>query len=240
MNDEVEVRHGITAFTSALNYLQDDLDQYLIDVLRQSMDEFSKLSEKNSYNISFCQNPDLLSQWRGYASTQGVCLEFDSKELEDSLDFDGATFISNNVFYTKPDSTLEAKDEILRFLKNIDRRKYIPNLFHDWVVASSLLKSLIPFFKHISFKEESEYRIVVQPEFENTKVKFRLNNHGLIPYLDIKAKENNAHCGRLPLKSVRIGPCKNRDFVAEGIKSFLLCHDYKDTKYSFTDATFRV
>lgn len=240
LNDEMEMRHGITALTSAFNYLKEDLGDFLINVLRESMESYSKHSEKHSYNISFCQNPDLLSQWRGYASTQGVCLEFDSEELERSLDFDGATVISNNVFYTKPDSTLEAKDEILRFLKNVDGRKYKLDLWHDWNVASDLLKNLVPFFKHISFKEESEYRVVVQPDPKYAKVKFRLNTHGLIPYLDIKAKKNNVQSGRLPLKSVRIGPCKNRDFVAEGINSFLYYHGYGDTECSFTDATFRV
>ena len=38
------------------------------------------------YNLSFRLEPDLLSQWRGYGSSQGVCLEFNDEELNASLD----------------------------------------------------------------------------------------------------------------------------------------------------------
>ncbi|HIC6099973.1 TPA: DUF2971 domain-containing protein [Salmonella enterica subsp. enterica serovar Nagoya] len=71
------------------------------------------------YNLSFCLEPNLLSQWRGYGSSQGVCLEFDDEELIASLDLTQYQVFKNRVIYTKEDSTLEARNEILaRFLSS--------------------------------------------------------------------------------------------------------------------------
>lgn len=239
LNDEGEMRHGLDTFSSALSYLESDLEKYLYDVFRQTLENHKLHYERHSYNISFCQNPDLLSQWRGYAATHGVCLEFDNEELERCLDFSDLAVTSRSVFYTQPDSTLEAKDEILNFIKSDEFLLKRNNLFHEWDKSAVLINRLVPFFKHASFKEESEYRIVVQPHVRSAKVKFRVNEHGLIPYLDIKARMNNVYSGKLPLKSVKIGPCKNRSFISEGISFLLNYNGYRDTTLSFTEAPFR-
>ncbi|MGV3719150.1 DUF2971 domain-containing protein [Citrobacter amalonaticus] len=69
------------------------------------------------YNLSFCLEPDLLSQWRGYGSSQGVCLEFDDEELLASLELTQYQVFKNRVLYTKEDSTVEARNEILAFFR---------------------------------------------------------------------------------------------------------------------------
>ncbi|WP_338390799.1 DUF2971 domain-containing protein, partial [Citrobacter braakii] len=51
------------------------------------------------YNLSFCLEPDLLSQWRGYGSSQGVCLEFDDEELLASLELTQYQVFKNRVLY---------------------------------------------------------------------------------------------------------------------------------------------
>lgn len=240
LNDEEEIRHGIAAFDNALNYLMEDLSKQRVKVLRKVLDGHQLFHAKNNYNISFCQHPDLLSQWRGYAAAQGVCLEFDSEELEKSLDFGDSRVISRSVFYTQPNSTLEVKEELLSFIKSEDFIKNNNSLFYEFVNTSELINGLIPFFKHASFREESEYRIVVQPEVKTALIKFRVNAHGLIPYIEIKSRSNNSQKGRLPLKSLKIGPCKNRAFVAEGIEFLLQYNGYSNALLSFTDAPFRV
>lgn len=240
LNDEEEIRHGIAAFNNALNYLGEDLSEQRVKILRKVLEEHQLFHAKHNYNISFCQHSDLLSQWRGYAAAQGVCLEFDSEELEKSLDFGGARVISRAVFYTQPDSTLEVKEELLSFIKSENFIKNNGSLLYEFINTSELINGLIPFFKHVSFSEESEYRIVVQPEIKTAPIKFRVNAHGLVPYIEIKARKNNFQSGQLPLKSLKIGPCKNRAFVAEGIEFLLKHNGYSNTLLSFTDAPFRV
>ncbi|HID1849187.1 TPA: DUF2971 domain-containing protein [Escherichia coli] len=75
------------------------------------------------YNLSFCLEPDLLSQWRGYGSSQGVCLEFDDEELLASLELTHYQVFKNRVLYTKEDSTVEARNEILAFFRQPRKRK---------------------------------------------------------------------------------------------------------------------
>ncbi|UTL86305.1 DUF2971 domain-containing protein [Serratia marcescens] len=241
LNDEEEMHHGIAAFENALNYLNEELSQESIKILRHTLAIHRLNQARHNYNISFCQKSDLLSQWRGYAATQGVCLEFDSDKLESALDYQDYQVLSRGVFYTSRNSTLEAKAEILTFLKeeNIIEISKENKLF-EYKSASQLVTRLTPFFKHDSFKEESEYRIVIQPNIKAAPVKFRVNQHGLIPYLEVKARQDNAFDGRLPLESVKIGPCKNRAFMKQGIEFLLNYNGYKKTKLSFTDVPFRV
>ncbi|TPV33642.1 DUF2971 domain-containing protein [Pantoea anthophila] len=240
LNDEEEMNHGITAFENALKHLNEDLSEKSISILRNTLYGHQLFRGKHNYNISFCQNSDLLSQWRGYAASQGVCLEFDSEELENSLDFRGSNILSQRVFYSSPDSTLEAKTEILNFLQQekIIEESIGKPLF-EYAGANEIINRLIPFFKHESFREESEYRIIIQPDVNSAPVKFRVNQHGLIPYLEVKASTDNATNGRLPLKSVKIGPCKNRAFMKQGIEFLLHYNGYIKTKISYTSAPFR-
>lgn len=234
MNDAQELQHGIQSILGSLDFLKDDFSERSLKFIRDAMTKFQLFEARHMYNISFCQDADLLSQWRGYGSTQGVCLEFDSDMLVESLSFTELVNISGNVIYTKPDSTPEAKSEIIAFFKREDIAKLIKDdPFHEVIYSAAFARKVTPFFKHNSFSEEKEFRIVVQPVNRLDNVKFRVNTHGLIPYLEIKAH------GKLPLKSIKIGPCKDRWLVSEGIQFLLQSKGYTDIPYSFTEAPFR-
>lgn len=234
LNDAQELQHGIKCILSSLDYLTVDFSERSLRLIRDAITRFQLFEARHMYNISFCQDSDLLSQWRGYGATQGVCLEFDSDTLIESLSFTECSRVSGKVIYTQPDSTLEAKSEIIDFFRREDIAKLIESdLFHEVIYAADFSRKITPFFKHNSFSEENEFRVVIQPHNGLDNVKFRVNNHGLIPYLEVKAKE------KLPLKSVIIGPCKDRRLVAEGIQFLLQSKGYSDIPYSFTEVPFR-
>ncbi len=240
LNDERELRHGIDCLNHSLGYLNEDLDEDVIGLIRSEINKFDMFNANHQYNISFCQEPDLLSQWRGYGASQGVCLEFDSDDLIDSLCFADAQQISGSVIYTKPDSTPEAKNEIINLFNQEGFLKQLKSNPMDEIgKLTDLVYKITPFFKHSGFSEEKEFRIVIQPSSRFERLKFRVNAHGLIPYLEIKAKEKNKWQGRLPLKSVRIGPCKDRFLMAQGIEFLLYSKGYKNVSYSFIETPFR-
>ncbi|MEI9871369.1 DUF2971 domain-containing protein [Enterobacter hormaechei] len=233
LNDSQEIEHGIKCILSSLDYLKDDFSERSLKFIRDAMTKFQLFEAKHFYNISFCQESDLLSQWRGYGATQGVCLEFDSNMLIESLNFTGLATVSGNVMYTEPDSTPKAKSEIISFFRREDIAKLIKDdPFHEVIYSADFARKVTPFFKHNSFSEEKEFRIVVQPLKRFDNVKFRVNAHGLIPYLEIKAHR------RLPLKSVKIGPCKERSLVSDGIQFLLQSKGYT-IPCSLTEAPFR-
>ncbi|MCU6676699.1 MULTISPECIES: DUF2971 domain-containing protein [Leclercia] len=188
----------------------------------------------HAYNLSFCLEPDLLSQWRGYGSSQGVCLEFDDDELADSLELMHYQVFKNRVIYTKENSTVEARNEILAFFNAPEVQAAISqDAIYELGYAAKLAHSLPPFFKNDGFKEEQEFRMVILPDRPFEGVNFRVNDNGLVPYLIVKSKD------KLPLKSIRIGPRSNRSMMMEGIAFLLQSKGYNSTRISFTETPFR-
>ncbi|HCK0350649.1 TPA: hypothetical protein NPR15_005144, partial [Klebsiella pneumoniae] len=101
------------------------------------------------------------------------------------------------------------------------------------------LDSVTPFFKHDTFKEEKEYRIVIKVAESSEDIQFRVNEHGLIPYIAVGVNNKNPSNGILPLKSIKIGPCKNVELVEKGILLLLRSCKYYNVNISKTKSPFR-
>lgn len=240
LNDAAELEHGVKALESALVYLEDELGKENTDFILRELKIYQSRSFRDIYNISFCEEPDLLSQWRGYGAYQGVCLEFDRDELDEKLDFTGCEHVGSSVFYTKPGTTLEAKREILSFLKENDffgKSVDIPH--YELVGANELIGKLVPFFKDDGFRDEKEFRIAVQVRRFNERVKFRINPHGLIPYIEIKAGKEHHFDKRLPIKGITVGPCNEPNFIEEGIRFLLSSQGYSNVEVLPSAVPFR-
>ena len=52
------------------------------ELLRTIIDGLSGIAHVNVCSVSFCENPDLLSQWRGYSGAGGVAIGFRSVDLK--------------------------------------------------------------------------------------------------------------------------------------------------------------
>ena len=221
LNDSNELTHGMNCLENALQYLRDDFNPKTLKFIEQALTHFRMHRAAHVYNLSFCLEPDLLSQWRGYGSSQGVCLEFDDEELLASLEL---------THY----STVEARNEILAFFRQPHVQAAInADVMHEMIQATRLAHSLPPFFKNDGFQEEQEFRMVILPESPFEGVNFRVNDSGLVPYLIIKAKD------KLPLTNVRIGPRSNRAMMMDGISFLLQSRGYTSTRISFTETPFR-
>ncbi|HDN1331679.1 TPA: DUF2971 domain-containing protein [Escherichia coli] len=234
LNDSNELTHGMNCLENALQYLRDDFNPKTLKFIEQALTHFRMHRAAHVYNLSFCLEPDLLSQWRGYGSSQGVCLEFDDEELLASQELTHYQVFKNRVLYTKEDSTVEARNEILAFFRQPHVQAAInADVMHEMIQATRLAHSLPPFFKNDGFKEEQEFRMVILPDSPFEGVNFRVNDSGLVPYLIIKAKD------KLPLTNVRIGPRSNRAMMMDGISFLLQSRGYTSTRISFTETPFR-
>ena len=152
------------------------------------------------------------------------------------MDSDGLTFLYNDVIYTSESSTVEVKGKIKNLFDNIAGSA--PGLFDSFMTyirVSSLVESNIPFFKNSGFSEEKEFRFVFSPLIKFPDVKFRVGTYGLIPYFEMRMRENK----RLPIKRIIIGPSKERELLKAGIYMFLESNNYTGVTIDFSSVPYR-
>jgi hypothetical protein len=75
MNDSTEFGRAIDLATVRLRArAQNKKAQGDVEVLNTIIDNLGDISHVNICSMSFCRNPDLLSQWRGYSGSGEVTL----------------------------------------------------------------------------------------------------------------------------------------------------------------------
>lgn len=204
------------------------------------------------YIISFCgehKNPyvnsnGLLSQWRGYGVGGGFSIVFNTKKLEEILEIESQRFAYNmihisDIVYSEDDNKLkdELSDNLLILgedAKNIfnamlnDEDK-IDNIkgYYDFVQCISR-------YKHHSFIEENEVRVVALPTILDNKFlelvndddgainpdkhrNFRNKNSQHVPYIELfDSVEIN-----LPIEKIIVGPHKDKELRAAALRVML-------------------
>lgn len=251
MNDKNEFRHGCLCFQNTINYLNEDIISPTSKILlKGAVDEFNNFDlmenerSRHVYSISFCRGVDKLSQWRGYGSSQGVSIEFDEEELINGLEKDGMNLKHGDVIYTAEDSTVEVNEKITDFFNKMTKAVQQNNKVGDFKFAetfltffglSLLVESNVPFFKNAGFSEENEFRLVLTKNSKAPKVKFRVGTYGVIPYLNLKMKDDK----KLPIKKVVIGPAKDKELIHLGVRMLLDANDYKDVPIEFSSVPYR-
>lgn len=234
LNDKNESVHGCLCFKNTIEQLSEEIVPEMkkialrgaIELYMGEAPDFSRFL-KDVYSISFCRTKDKLSQWRGYGNSQGVCLEFDESKLINDLDCNGVRFLHKDVIYTDEKSTVEMNEKIISFFTGLEvSNEEFFDSFVAFIGACNLVEENIPFFKNIGFLEEEEFRFIFTPTDNLPNLKFRVNSYGLIPYIDMKMKDG----AKLPLKSVIIGPSKEKRLIKAGIEMFLKSKGYDDVQ----------
>lgn len=213
LNDSEELLHGMECIKNALPKFEEKIPSPDIESIIHALERYSKRYLKNAYNISFCRDPELLSQWRGYANKQGVCLEFDRDELLTSLDLECCKYEHDDVIYCAKGASANAESQLRELFDSL-ALAHKSNHFEDYKKLNAIqyASRAIPFFKNIAFSEEKEYRIVVYPFHGLHEVKFRVSEQGLIPYVELAAKEktigenNKVRFGKIPISKVIVAP----------------------------------
>ncbi len=132
----------------------------------------------------FCEDCNLLSQWRGYGgSGEGLAVGFKVGWLT-SLRKSG--FDLRRVLYGKA----EQEELILRFLQgvsNIIKRRNSSGEDASWVwlVASSAAEELIVVIKDPAFEQEREWRLVKHVDRGPREIRYRASGSRVVPYVAI-------------------------------------------------------
>jgi hypothetical protein len=201
------------------------------------------LSVSNVYVMSFCEKKDLLSQWKGYTNQNGgVSIGFNISKLEPELNAN-VGYLFGKVIYDKDiqidilyNILLSIKETVIHIIKNQnDIVKYF-NCIAIFLTSSIL--TVINLFKSQHYKEEREWRLIIDYDLlkSKPKVKYRSKIFYIAPYIeiDISNKINTS------VKEVCVGPYYNAKDIHTSLHFVLINEKIEDCKLSYSKIPFRI
>jgi hypothetical protein len=141
----------------------------------------------------FCENGNLLSQWRGYGgSGAGFALGFSRLWLSTQAAFDGAPCRLQKVIYS-PDDQQRLIHHYLEGATTVSRQFEVRDTGAQWFwsMAARTMGRLVVAFKDPVFTEENEWRLVSQAILVGERG-YRQSGHRIVPYASIPIKEDSA------------------------------------------------
>lgn len=229
------------------------LDQFVRKDAAVQVDAAYNATGEEIYIVSFCgedknsyvNSNGLLSQWRGYGDGGGIALLLDTKKLEEIMQNEDErysyifAYIADVVY---SDDEKKFNMELSSHLTSITEffKQTFDNIKLKKQEAPEATKALPAFmecigrYKHHSFKEESEVRIVCLPMIHNEEIlrlakkegsilkpekerKFRTKNGKLVPYIELFNSTDIA----LPIEKIIVGPHKEKDWRASALRVML-------------------
>jgi hypothetical protein len=230
LNDPLELQYGREVINEVINESiknnSDNLLRPFYDQLKIQLNTMGDLIH-HPFITCFCEEGDLLSQWRAYAQKgvgYSIGFKFNSQtQLATQIDEleNGRPLFLRKVIY-KPEDQKELVqnylDKVLPIAKKeINKMKESENDTYPSAVigiqASNPLIDLMLCFKHPAFHEEKEWRLmrVTRDNFDAENLKFRENEDSLIPYRSLFFYNNSGEEYEFPCTSIINGPSSETD-----------------------------
>lgn len=252
LNDTSELKFGIEKFQKkASKYTKHKLDTKKdadkIDFLNHTAHQLDAFKDNNVCVASFCENDDLLSQWRGYGKAVGVNIGFSRNQLKKQTASDQI-----NLWKCIYDSELQNKivhDLLYNLLKSYDiiRRKYkadlsalerkkeeIRNLFDSTFLKVALI------LKNTKFSEEHEWRLITGAySTKNANYHALLNNDRVTLYYSLKLSNFSSEKGAGLIDRLTIGPYREQKLLKRAIDVFLADNGTNVNHLKISDIPFR-
>jgi Protein of unknown function (DUF2971) len=195
------------------------------------------------YICCFCENGNLLSQWRGYgADGSGVSIAFKPDDFSAATGGDMSLGVMRfwKVYYEKSEQT-----EMVRNVLEFSGKFLLSDSPDDRArKVADIIKFFIPTFKHEDFWEETEWRLIFTPgppeqqvrlpEDQRATVEFRVARQMLVPYYSFRKLLNaNSALGgpmldKLPISKVMVGPSSRAIYNRDGVRMLLQKCGYPD------------
>ncbi len=215
-----------------------DIQKKFIGRISSSFDPFR--SRHAVFSASFCEEGNLLSQWRAYRGRGGgYALGFDFFHLLRLL---SRPCVLRRVLYHENEQISVVDYVIGEFLDVLESEaklrgaeevteSFLPYLCQAF---SDTIGELMFCFKHPDFREEREWRLVhfasVSPTSSRSKdlPRFRSYDGNIIPYVSVEFEKaitlsvDDTYGYGFPLAEVMIGPTINADLNQESVKLLLL------------------
>lgn len=236
LNDRSELLHALDAAKTAIEKLTSTkaMKQWRPH-LERVVNELTDGKIPDTFVTCFCQDSDNLSQWRGYGGReQGISITFDVEQLSQRLAAEKAKLYK--VTYAKLSTPSKVRDTLKGELSELadlnDILGSTPE--EDYRDVFRIVSSLLPKFKHLGFKDEREWRFVVQRPTRASRLKFRAGRNRIIPYMELGKADDP-----LPISMIRVGPGDDQELTAQSLRPFLKANGYEDVEITVSDVPFR-
>ncbi|MGW1712133.1 DUF2971 domain-containing protein [Streptomyces sp. NPDC002156] len=132
----------------------------------------SRTSPLHAYVSCFCQDGDLLSQWRGYGGVGGYSIGFNTHTLRNmAYRFEKGEF--RRITY--------GFDLAVKF----ERDEFFPEYLHSGITLLGDYLTALTMIKNPAFREEREWRLMIPRDELRDDVGFRVGPVGVTPYLQV-------------------------------------------------------
>lgn len=196
------------------------------------------------YICCFCEEDNLLSQWRGYGENgTGVSIAFNPEGFQRYSGPDmppeklGLTRLWK-VFY-ETDTQEKIVEQALNMIPEMNRTDT------KEVKAQKVADAIhffIPTFKNKDFKEEKERRLIFTPSPAcDVKPSYRVSRGMLVPYYSLKALGRYLYESEdpLPIANVTVGPGIRKTLNVESVQMLLKQNSYSAVNVKTSDTPFR-
>jgi hypothetical protein len=241
MNDKYEIiwtNNVVLEVIETLKYRFQD-NQEKLTKLDEFKEIYNSLENKKHYFISFSQDGDLLSQWRGYGDdAYGVSIGFEINNVYKKEHLAGQIGDELNIITPDKDLGYEYIDYNIHasIEKGILDILSDNSIYHLWSV---ILKESATASKHPSFQEEQEVRITYTHEDNFSKderlsdKKFRAKNGELIPYYEFDFTRDES----LLINNIVLGSkCKLNE---SDLSDFLKSNGFEDIDIIRSESSYR-
>lgn len=216
MNDSEEMSHGVNHLKEVLEgeWLREQLSEqlsgesfsvavkFVLDALADHVERY--MDYNPSFVCSFSRSDDSLSQWRAYGN---YSIEFSGEEIEQHL---RECQYDSGVKSSIAEIALEEAILLIAEYLGGSSGRSNPAALQEYL---SLI-SMVATFKHESFAEEREVRIIVDKLGCDYPFRFRGRGDVLIPFIEVP----------IPLKSIvaiKVGPMKDQDLAFRSMCMFV-------------------
>ncbi|BDA78569.1 hypothetical protein LPTSP3_g14990 [Leptospira kobayashii] len=225
LNDSKEIVHGLNLIKECiLTYKNSHHDKDFKDLVGELTESILSITgESKNYIVSFCEDGDLLSQWRGYTkSNVGIAIGFNTQNLRGMIAESG---VIRKIHYNgevQKQVISEVIPLILDYLYIYFKTRFKDFNYEHFVLYFLLIiKNYAITFKNESFAEEKEWRIIFDKEnllTSNLSVEHRIRDSIILPYLKIPLEEEISGL----ITNLTISPTnQNSEFTIKSIKEYL-------------------
>lgn len=240
-NDDEELTHGFQIVRKVIEAESaGTANRQRKNYLRHVSRIFEEPNAEGVYICCFCEEDNLLSQWRSYgANGTGASLSFDPASFSYITGGDSppsGLIRLWKVFYDEAPQT-----GIVRNAINYYWGKSALTVEQRAKQAVDAIKFFIPTFKNRDFKDEKEIRLIFTP-FPNGPIKpqFRVARGMLVPYYSLRELSGGLTTPRpLPILGARVGPSVNKVLNVESAKMLLTRAGYAGINVDSSNTPYR-